>query len=194
MPGVKGSDRDPEKTCTVEGCNGWEYESLEFCWHHRGLAEGPKSDNGAPEGNENARTHGYYVEPDKFYEGLSDKKQQLVDDIEGDLIERYKEYHGREPDRADKEDFYELGIGYAKRRSMRDYQIAQAADSGNPLLELREKDGETFKVPSSVEEIITDSRRENRLERQTKGLEKDPESQKANATEELANLWAEDLS
>jgi len=162
------------------------------CKHHRGTRpDGGNKGGAAPEGNQNAREHGYYVDPDAFYLGCDKQKQQLIDDIEGSLIERYKEYHGREPDRGDKEDFYEVAIGYAKRRSMRDYQASQVTESGNPLLELREKDGTTFKVPSTVEELITNSRRENRLERKHKGLENDPEKEKAEATKTLADVLSE---
>lgn len=75
--------------------------------------------------------------------------------------------------------------------------VEEASETGNPLLShvTMEKNGQEieFDKPNDVLGVVTDIRREDRLTRQTKGLEKDPESQKADSGQALADIWAEQL-
>jgi hypothetical protein len=152
---------------------------------------------GDQEGNTNAVKHSLHANRDNLYEYFPDEYQNEVDKIEAALLNRYEEYHGREPDAGDAKDCYELAMGYVQREYARDYMVEEAAESGNPLLSHveMEKNGDLieFDKPNEVLGVVNDIRREDRLTRQTKGLEKDPETQKAEAQEDLASLWAAEL-
>jgi len=155
------------------------------------------TNDGAPEGNTNNIKHGRHADRDRFYEWLDDSQQDLVDRIEAALIDRYEEYHGREPDLADIIDFYELALGYASRRLARGVMVEDAAKSGNPLQEHveMEKGGSVveFDRPHQLLDKISDQRREDRLTRKDKGLEKDPQSQQADAMSDVGREYIEAL-
>lgn len=163
------------------------------CYHHGG-ADGV----GAPEGNANGLKHGLRADRGVLYDHLDDAKQDRVDRIEAALIDRYKEYHDREPDAADVRDLFEIAMGYVQRDFALEYMVEQAEESGNPLLEHVEmmKDGELieFDKPNSLLDPLTDMRREDRMQRKDKGLEKDPETDKAESVSDLADAWRDALS
>lgn len=202
----------PEHGYRICGCKKSEEsdntnDEYPFCMHPSaydvdGKDEGPctfhgGSSDGAPEGNKNNVKHSLHADRDTLYEWFPERYQREVDKIEAALLNRYEEYHGREPDDADAKDCYELAMGYAQREYARDYMVEEAAESGNPLLQHVEmqKKGDTveFDKPNDVLEVVNNIRREDRLTRQTKGLEKDPESQKAESTGDLAQAIEEKL-
>lgn len=159
--------------------------------------ENPKQGRGDQDGNDNGQKHSLHSHRGMLYERLTDTKKAQVDELEASLINRYEEYHGREPDRADVRDCFEVAMGYVQRDFAREYMVEQAEESGNPLLEHveMEKDGKTieFDKPNALLEAIGDSRREDRLTRKHKGLEKDPDTQQAEAQKDMADLWKEGL-
>lgn len=145
-----------------------------------------------PLGNGNAEKHALHANRGLFYERLDETKQAVVDELEAALIDRYQEYHGRDPDKADVRDMFEIAIGYVQRDYAREYMVEQAADSGNPMLEHVEmyQDGTEieFDKPNDILDKIGDNRREDRLGRRDKGLEKDPETQQADALADGVDL------
>ena len=171
-------------------CMNYPVEGSERCRMHGG------TDNGAPENNGNAVKHNLNADDDKLYARLSDTRKEVVDSIIDSLIDRYKEYHGREPDRDEKEDFFEIGMQAIHRRFVRDYMAEQAEESGNPMLEHveMEKNGETIEFDKPIELLdqITDSMRETRLMKKHTGLFKDPDTKQAEAMEKtLAEVLRE---
>ena len=169
------------------------------CKFHGGAGGDVGDPGGAPEGNGNAQRHALHADRGLLYERLEKDRQRLVDEWEAALIKRYTEFHGREPDRADIEDFFELAVGYAQRRLARNWLVENADDETDLVTEEmvvgQRESGEpiTVEVPARMLETLTDLRREDRMLRKHKGLEKDPESQQAEATRDLADLWRTDL-
>jgi|APHM01.1.fsa_nt_gi hypothetical protein len=155
-------------------------------------------DHGAPEGNGNAQKHSLHADRGLLYDRLSEGRQELVDEWEAALIERYQEFHGREPDRADVEDLFELAVGYAQRRIARSWLAENAEDELDVLTEEmvvgQREDGSpiTVEVPSNMLDAINQNRREDRLTRKDKGLERDPDTQQAEATATLAEVIDDD--
>jgi hypothetical protein len=197
---MNDTDRCPATNRNDEPCGhpaGWGTDNdTGPCKFHGGESPGGQENNdgGAPEANGNAQKHGLHADRGLLYERLSDERQQLVDEWEAALIERYKEYHGREPDRADVEDIFELAVGYAQRRVARDW-LAENADGELDLLTEEMVVGQhengspvTVEAPSQMLDAIGDNRREDRLARKHKGLEKDPETQQADAAATLAEV------
>jgi len=82
---VKASDRDPEKVCDVDDCSGWKKGDLPYCNTHEGLLEGPKSDNGAPNGNQNAMKSGIHSDPVNLFDWLADNDESALAYILGKL-------------------------------------------------------------------------------------------------------------
>lgn len=190
------TNRDGEP-CALPAGWGTDHAGEGRCKHHGGAATAPTG--GAPEGNGNAQTHSLHADRGLFYERLSDEKQAAIDELEAALIERYREYHGRDPDAADVRDCFEIAVGYAQRDFAREWMAEQMAETGNPLLHEVEIDfGEdasmTMEEPHDVLDAVTDLRREDRLTRKHKGLEKDPDSQRAEAESDLADAMMENLT
>lgn len=178
---------------TGEPCqrpSGWGADSEAGRCKFHGGSTPTKDENpavGPPEGSGNAQKHALHANRGLFYNRLDEEKQAEVDKFEKALINRYQEYHGRDPDPADVKDLFEIAVGYVQRDYAREYMVEQAEESGNPLLEHveMEKDGRTveFDRPNSILEQIEANRKEDRMQRKDKGLEEDPESQKADAVE-----------
>lgn len=170
---------------------GWGTDNDEGpCKFHGGATEGA----GAPEGNGNAQKHGLHADRGKFYARLDEAKQARVDELEGALIERYEEFHGREPDAADVRDLFEIAVGYVQRDYARDWLADNADDGSNPVTEEmvvgQRDDGSpiTVEVPARINETLDSSRREDRLMKKHMGLFRDPETKQAEATETLAEV------
>ncbi len=178
-------------------CEAWAMENGR-CRHHGGKSTGPKTEEGKKKSSSNAQKHALHADRGLFYERLDDDKQAEVDKLEKSLIDRYQSYHGRNPDHADVKDLFEIAVGYVQRDYAREWMVEQMEDSGNPLLEHveMEKNGEEveFDKPNSLLEHIDQNRREDRMQRKDKGLEKDPESQKADSMDNLAEVWEADLT
>jgi hypothetical protein len=195
--GASNRNGDP---CGLPAGWGTDHPGEGRCKHHGGAGGDVGDPGGAPEGNGNAQKHALHADRGLLYERLSDDRQQLVDEWEAALIERYKTFHGRDPDRADVEDLFELAVGYAQRRIARAY-LVEEADTDTDIvteemvIDVNPETGEpiTVDVPARMLGEITDLRREDRLTRKHKGLERDPETKQAEATEDLADAWRDDL-
>lgn len=201
--GCPGTNRNGKPCGHPEGW-GVEGETEGPCKFHGGASDGaPEGNQNAagnsggspPPGNGNAEKHTLHANRGLFYERLDETKQTVVDELEAALINRYQEYHGRDPDKADVRDMFEIAIGYVQRDYAREYMVEQAADSGNPMLEHVEmcQDGTEieFDKPNDILDKIGDNRREDRLGRRDKGLEKDPETQQADSLDDLSSIILE---
>jgi len=191
---MNDNDRCPATNRNGERCGhpeGWGTDSEAGpCKFHGGAAE----DQGAPEGNGNAQKHGLRADRTKFYDRLDDAKQQRVDELEAALIERFREFHGRDPDPMDVSDLFEIAVGTVQREYARDWMADNAADGSNPMTEEmvvgQRDDGSpiTVEVPARINETLQDSRREDRLMKKHMGLFRDPDTQQAEATQILAEV------
>lgn len=165
------------------------------CKYHGGNAN-PQTDHenwgrGDQENNDRAQTHALRANRTLFYSRLDDERQQMVDEFEEAMTERYREYHGRDPDPADVQDIHEIAIGYVQRDYARDWLVEQMEESGNPMLEhvtMSNDDGSTteFDKPNSILEMIEDNRREDRMQRKDKGLEDGPDDKAAEGMQSIA--------
>lgn len=189
--GSDGTDDEKQKctaTCTDGSpCNSWPVQGEDKCRMHLGKSV----DGSSHEDNGYAVRHNLSSERGRLYERLTDEKQREVDAIEHALIERYREFHGRDPDEADTKDLFELAMGPIQREFGREYMASQADESGNPMLEHVEMqdDGQTveFDKPNEILDKIGDLRREDRMMKKHMGLFKDPETQQAESVETLAD-------
>lgn len=152
---------------------------------------------GAPENNDNAVKHNLDSAPGKLYERLSETKRETVERIFVALLERYREFHGRDPDYADAVDLFELSMGPIQREFGREYMAEQWDESGNPLLEHVEYETDSgpveFDKPNGILDKLIDSRREDRLMKKHMGLFRDADSKQAEANSDLAEAWRRGL-
>lgn len=181
-------------------CGAYPIEGSDKCRMHAGTSSDGSShegndnaegnDGGAPGGNGNASKHNLHADRNLFYKRLPEHKQAQVDKFEKALINRYQEYQGRNPDPADVKDLFEIAVGYVQRDYAREWMIEQMEESGNPMLEhveMEKGDKEIeFDRPNAILEQIDSNRREDRMARKDKGVEKDPESQKAEAIGDIS--------
>jgi len=143
---------------------------------------------GAPENNGNAAKHNLRADRGKLYHRLSEGRREKVDDLEAALVARYEEFHGREPDRADVEDLFELAMGYVQRDYARDWMVDNPEAADNPTVETVYTDNGPIQVPARIHEMLMDSRREDRLMKKDMGLFRDPQTETAEAVATLADI------
>lgn len=159
------------------------------CYFH-GAGGGPPDNNG------NATTHNLAANRGKLYHRLSEDKQREVDQLEHALIERYREFHGRDPDPMDAKDLFELAMGPIQREFGRDYMAEQWDESGNPLLKhitmMTDAGPVEFDKPNEILDTIGDNRREDRLMKKHMGLFRDPETKQAESMRSIADILSED--
>lgn len=177
--------------CQLPAGWGTDHTGEGRCKLHGGAGEG----GGAPENNGNAVKHNLHADRGKLYERMDGTKQQRVDALEAALIERYREFHDRDPDRVDVSDFFEIAMSTIQREFAREYMAEQLEGTGNPLIqeaEIELEDGAEMTVEQAhdILDKITDLRREDRLLKKHMGLFKDPDTQQAEATETLAEVLA----
>lgn len=134
------------------------------------------NDGGAPKNNGNAQKHGLRATRTKFYARLDEDRQEIIDEMERALVERFIQNNGHEPDAADVQDLFEIAIGYTLRDYAREWLVEKMAESGNPMLEhvnMTKEDGThvEFDKPNAILESIEDIRREDRMQRKSKNLE-----------------------
>lgn len=168
------------------------------CKFHGGKNSG-ENGQGAPEANTNAVTHGAYAECNSYYQNVLDERmRQFVDDVFADYLELYRDLHG-DPPLGIETELFRISVTHAKDIGLDQWadDKPEGLDSGHPLV-----DTETSK--KSIDgEIVTERRyRESvvqaaqmRLSRDRRqwlkdlGLLEDPESQKADALDELKDAW-----
>lgn len=196
-----GADRCPATNRNGEQCGlsaGWGLPDTSEgpCKFHGGAGGDVGDPGGAPEGSANAQKHALRADRGLFYDRLEDSKQARVDRFEAAMIDRYKRNHGRDPDPADVKDLFEIAVGYALRDYARDYMAEEMAETDNPMLEHVEYNTDAgehveYDKPAEILEQIETLRQGDRMQRKTKGLENDPESQNADAVRGLTDLFAE---
>jgi hypothetical protein len=98
----------------------------------------------------------------------------------------------------DKKELAQVALSIAKLDMADEYAAESAVDPEKPLTENEKRMTEAGmwekEVVSKIETLKTDIRRENRLLLKDKGIYASPESQKAQAQEDLASLWAQEIS
>ena len=191
--------RDAESVCDVDGCNAWRQGEHNYCYHHKGLEKGPESDNGAPEGNQNATTHGLYALPENLKEHFTQTQEDRYTAYFEALCTRYSRIHGQDPDEFAKDRLSRIAIECVKERIADEWLAEQAGDTGNLLIESFVLDVDEQGNPVEVEQEntvlkeLTALKRETRLTLKDMGLLHSPEDKQAQATEDLASLWANEL-
>jgi len=186
-------ERPPAKVCDVDDCNAWKSGEFDYCHHHKGLQQ----TDGAPENNGNAVKHNQTADRSKLWERMPDERQHLWEQIRQAQIDRHTERHGQEPNAEDIDAYEDRAWSAVLKKYSRDYMAECMEETGNPLMErvTRTVDGETqtWEQPNQLLDEITDNRREDRLAAKDRGMLNDPESQKAEATENaLAEILSED--
>jgi len=180
---------------TGEPCQrpaGWGTDSKDGrCKFHGG------SSTGAPENNGNAVKHNKRADKSKLWERMPDERRELWESIRQAQIDRHTDRHGEEPNAEDIDAYEDRAWSAVLKKYSRDYMAECMEETGNPLMErvTRTVDGETqtWEQPNQLLDEITDNRREDRLAAKDRGMLNDPESQKAEATENaLAEILSED--
>jgi len=159
-------------------------------------AEG--NDGGAaPENNTNAVRHGAYADENRFYQQvLDDSLRTLADSIFSDYLDRYESMHGEEPPTGLEMELFRLSVSHVKDVVLDNWASdrPEALESGNPLVEQETEkkfvegvgpiDHDTYKesvVVQAQKKLSTDRRQWLK----DLGLLEDPESQKADAIDDL---------
>ncbi len=183
----EADSRDPERVCNVDDCNAWKQGEYDYCYHHKGLQE----TDGAPEGNQNAKTHGLFSSHDGYYQDLSDEEQEWVFDFTNDLLDRHRDYHGSEPDMFDKEALKNIAIdfhrvahanGYFREKGLVETQFQQTDDGPVPV---GDKLNEWAKEIRQYNESVY-----NRMKKH--GLLEDPDTKQAQAEMSLAEALSDE--
>lgn len=189
---VKAADRDPEKTCKVEECAAWRKGESVYCRSHIGLEKGPKSDNGAPEGNANAVTHSGHRAPEFLREDIrgTDYEDTYIASFEA-LCSRHEQIHGEEPDYFIKRRYRRFVLKDIKEDLIDEYleERTGSGESDNPLVEehqtLTEAGVWSDDDANRLISLMSDLSREIRLGLKDFGLLRDPDTKQAEATAEL---------
>jgi len=195
---VTSSERAESDVCDVSDCSAWKVTGKDYCHHHKGLAKGPKSDNGASEGNQNATRHGLYSVPEYLKDHFTEQQEDRYIAYFESLCSRYERLHGQEPDAFAKDRLSRVSIECVKERIADEWLSEQADETGNLLIEDYIIDTDENGQPVSVETSntilseLTALKRENRIMLKDMGLLQDPESSKAEATETLVEVLKED--
>jgi len=177
-------ERPPAKVCDVDDCNAWKSGEYDYCHHHKGLQDGQ-----AEEGNQRATRHGLYALPENLKAHFSETQQDRYTAYFEALCTRYAQRHGDEPDAFIKDRLSRVAIECVKERIADDY-LARKAKDGNVLVEdqenLTEQGVFMEEASNKILKELTALKRETRLTLKDMGLLHDPESQKAEAGQDLA--------
>lgn len=190
----EASERPPEKVCDVDDCNAWKSGDYDFCHHHKGLQEGQ-----AEEGNQRATKHGLYALPEHLKAHFTETQEDRYTAYFEALCTRYSRIHGQDPDEFAKDRLSRIAIECVKERIADEWLAEQAGDTGNLLIESFVLDVDEQGNPVEVEQEntvlkeLTALKRETRLTLKDMGLLHSPEDKQAQATEDLASLWANEL-
>jgi len=182
---------------TGEPCErvaGWGTDSESGpCKYHKGTSP----DGSSHENNNNRQTHGLHTSAEVFFEHADQHHLDTYYAVHEALCSRFQDAHGREPMYHDKKELAQVALSIAKLDMADEYAAENAVDPEKPLTENEKRMTEAGmwekEVVSKIETLKTDIRRENRLLLKDKGIYASPESQKAQAQEDLASLWASEL-
>lgn len=196
------SDKPTDGRCNAEigggYCEGWQAKDENGdVINGRCRKHGGDESSGAPEANDNAVSHGLHTSAETFLENAAQHHVDSYYAIHEALCTRFEQVHGREPMHHDKKELSQVALSMAKLEMADEYAAEHAVDESKPLTEtqeeLTEKGVWETEVVSKIESLKTDIRRENRLLLKDKGIYASPEAQQANATQDLASLWAEEV-
>lgn len=205
--------RDNDENALFAGyCGSWPGKGTDHvgegrCSNHGGNAGsgGEREGSGAPKENTNAVTHGAYAECNSYYQNvLDDTMREFVDDVFADYLEQYRELHG-DPPLGIESELFRISVTHAKDIGLDRWadEKPEELDSGHPLVDKEtRKKSVTHRDRSSqiIEErryrgsVVTQAQKKLSTDRRQwlkdLGLLEDPESQKADA---LNDLLMEDL-
>lgn len=142
------------------------------------------NDGGAPAGNQNAQTHGLFADHDNYFNDLEDDEQAWVFDFTNDLLDRYRRHHGKEPDMFEHESLKNVAIDFHRIANANGWFAEQGLvhhetdmSGGTPTEEVKLNvwSREIRKYNESVYQRM-----------QKHGLLDDPETQKADAIDDLS--------
>lgn len=141
------------------------------CKYHGGASPG------APEGNQNATTHGLTADPTKYHESLPPEEREYVLDVSAAIEDRI---------RAQKGDVDYVDRVLARRIAIKLHIVSNATDyvSTNGLTETVFTDDGSFDKESPLLPVLRQYDREIWNEMRDLGLLDDPESKKADALDE----------
>jgi hypothetical protein len=174
------------------------------CKFHGGAGGDVGDPGGAPEDNTNAVTHGAYAEANSYYQNvLDDELREFVDDVFADYLEKYRDLHG-DPPLGIESELFRIAVTHAKDIGLDRWadEKPEGLESGHPLV-----DEETEIVPIGEGEIETQRRyresvvlaaqkklsNDRRMWLKDLGLLEDPDSQDAQAKEDVADALREVL-
>lgn len=163
------------------------------CYHHGGES------TGAPEGNDNAVSHGLYADSNWYYrERMSADQRALCDQIFQDYCTAYRERNGR-LHTGDETQLFEIAVNHIKVIDADSWLVEkpEELESGHPLVDREQKyntEGVPYQEyqPSTLLTAQTKLSNHNRRWLKAKGLLCDPDSKKAEATRTLAEVLSED--
>jgi len=197
----RGTDHVGEGRCKHHGgCNGGD--------NGQGAPEGNDNadgnDGGASEDNTNAVKHGAYADHNRFYnQVLDDPLRALADDIFADYIEKYRASHGGPPLGLESE-LFRLSVSHVKDVVLDNWATDRPAslETDNPLVEQNtEKDHVEEVGPvdqhTYKESVVLQAQKKLSTDRRQwlkdLGLLEDPESQKADAIDDIDLTLSTDL-
>ncbi|SNZ18154.1 hypothetical protein SAMN06269185_3265 [Natronoarchaeum philippinense] len=170
------------------------------CKFHGGAggSGGAREGAGAPEGNTNGVTHGAYADHNSYYQDvLDDDLREFVDDVFADYLDRYRDLHG-DPPLGIESELFRIAVTHAKDIGLDRWadEKPEGLESGHPLV-----DEETEIVPIGEGEIESQRRyresvvlaaqkklsNDRRMWLKDLGLLEDPDSQDAQAKEDVAD-------
>lgn len=203
---VEGSERDPELTCNTEGCNAWATKQSDRarCSNCGGKSTGPKTEEGKQKTRLNSLESGMYASPEYIQQGIEDGHPKLKQyrDVYHAVFEaicrRHEEVYGRKPLDDLKSRYRRLAIYDIEERLIEDYMSERAGTAGseNPLVERQVEDVDGVMEVEKANKLIsymTERSREFRLGMKDFGLLMDPESKQADAVNNLAERWPQEL-
>jgi hypothetical protein len=194
-PAEKGQE------CEEDGCGAWAMDNGK-CYHCGG-----QNWNDPPEpeeGNLRAMKHGAYASPEFIRQGIENghPKLQEYQDMYTAFFEalctQHEQVYGAEPNDFFKSRYRRFVTFDIMERLIEDYMTERqgSAQSDNPLVEeqIEDVDGRmNVEKANKLLQRLSEWSREIRLGMKDYGLLHDPESKKAQAQEDLASLWAEEL-
>lgn len=189
---VKGTERDPEKTCNTEGCNAWATKESDRtrCRNCGGESTGPKTEKGKKKTRMNGVKHGLRSDPVNLLESIREEDEHAYAWIQ-DKFESYLEVAPFERGSAHADQLLQICV--------REFTIWKASgiqvDKGVITKQKKAAGDAIFKVDvDNPANKALDRMERTVVKRLDKlGVMPSPEAQKAEAQEDLASLWANEL-
>jgi len=170
-------------------CNAWAMDGSNRCRHHGGKSTGPKTDGGKEKASGNAEKHGLTADAETWF-------KRHRDDVEEDVRALVESYIQDAPfgfeNTAKVDKLTELCIDQIRLREANEWlrdeflkeETVSVTDDGRPIKKLVEN-------PAHMPRDRI--KRTNLKGLKELGILDDPETQKAEAQEDLASLWASEL-